>query len=196
MTTDPRPTRTRTALIEAATSILLTDSPATPSISNLVALAGISRPTFYQHFADPQDLIRTTALTRLQENFYTLQDPPAENLKDLASATITALLSRLQEDATFYRNALTIAGDASLFASLNTFLSQRFLTRPHARQTLSSITALTSTEEQEEYSRFIAAGLSWAAIRWLGTDFTGPNSIPTMSQRLTTTLLTSLHQGN
>lgn len=189
MTTDPRPTRTHNALIAAATDILTQHSPNTPSISALVQAAGVSRPTFYQHFTDPLDLIRTTALTRLQDSFNALPEPQAQDLPNFAETITTALLNRLHADATFYRNALTLAGDAALFRSLNTFLAQRLLTKAHARQALEN---LASEELREEYSRFIAAGISWTVIRWLHTDFTGSNSVPAMSTRLTSIILTSL----
>src|SRR5215217_4454150 len=56
--TDPRWFRSRQALIAAMTQLLDERDLAEISITDLVQRASVSRPTFYQHFADLNGLAR------------------------------------------------------------------------------------------------------------------------------------------
>ena len=66
---------TRKRLLEAARGILLSDGEEAISASAVARAAGVANATFYEHFANKQDLLRTLALelfTRLREE---LQGP-------------------------------------------------------------------------------------------------------------------------
>lgn len=67
--TDPRVTRTRALLIDAVLTLLkdTARSSSTLSISEITALAGLSRPTFYQHYSDPEQLIADAVRQQLQD---------------------------------------------------------------------------------------------------------------------------------
>jgi len=61
---------TRKRLLEAARGILLSDGEEAISASAVARAAGVANATFYEHFANKQDLLRTLALelfTRLRE---------------------------------------------------------------------------------------------------------------------------------
>jgi len=61
---------TRERLLEAARGILLCDGEEAISASAVARAAGVANATFYEHFANKQDLLRTLALelfTRLRE---------------------------------------------------------------------------------------------------------------------------------
>ncbi|NEA66156.1 TetR/AcrR family transcriptional regulator [Streptomyces sp. SID12488] len=65
---DPRVTRTRELLVDAVIHLLQntgTDSR-TLSISEITAAARLSRPTFYQHYSGPEELIAEAVQRRLQ----------------------------------------------------------------------------------------------------------------------------------
>lgn len=181
MTTDPRPARSRAALIQAITGVLAQQNPETPSITIIVKTAGVSRPTFYQHFADTAELTRAAALEKLGATFAAMDAQDfTPDTEGFTARFTTALLTELRNDAVFYRNALASAGDSALVSELIGFLSDRLLNHsPFASEVRTKVT------EHESYAQFIAAGLSWSVVRWLGTDFTGDNTPEAMAGRLT-----------
>ena len=178
---DPRPARTRAALIEAATEALSTSDPGNLSITLLVKAAGVSRPTFYQHFSDLHELVHAAALSKLSAAFDSLLPAdPAASLAVFTSEVSINLLKQLQADATFYRRVLAFSGNSSLVAELIGFLSHRFLSRPAVAERFTTKTPqLTS-----EYAQFVAAGVAWMAVRWLATDFTGEHTAEATGERL------------
>lgn len=182
MTVDPRPARTRTALIEATTSALSTTEPGSLNITDLVKAAGVSRPTFYQHFADIDTLIHAAALEKLETAFNSLHEAePADSPALFTSPINTSLLTSLQADAIFFRNVLDTSGNSSLVEELVTFLTHRFLNRDMIAQQLKTKTGPLASD----YAQFVAAGAAWLTVRWLKTDFTGPNTAQAMGERLT-----------
>ena len=178
---DPRPARTRAALIEAATEALSTIDPGNLSITLLVKAAGVSRPTFYQHFSDLHELVHAAALSKLSAAFDSLLPAdPAASLAVFTSEVSINLLKQLQADAAFYRRVLAFSGNSSLVAELIGFLSHRFLSRPAVAERFTTKTPqLTS-----EYAQFVAAGVAWMAVRWLATDFTGEHTAEATGERL------------
>ena len=66
--TDPRVIRTRELLVDAVLTLLKdeTRSSSALSISEITALARVSRPTFYQHYASPDRLIVDAVRRRLE----------------------------------------------------------------------------------------------------------------------------------
>ena len=64
---DPRLARTRAAILEAATASMEAGPLEEVTISGLVERAGVSRPSFYQHFGDLPTVFRDAAFARLQE---------------------------------------------------------------------------------------------------------------------------------
>lgn len=181
MTTDPRPARSRSALIHAITDVLTQQTPDAINITDIVKAAGVSRPTFYQHFPDTTALTRAAALEKLKATFAAID---AQNLtpeaEGFTNRFTTALLLELRDDAAFCRNVLKTAGDSALMSELISFLSNRLLNHsPFAAG------VRPKTTEHESYAEFIAAGMSWSAMRWLCTDFTGNNTPEAMAERLT-----------
>ena len=59
--TDPRALRTRKALVDAALRLLNEHEVADLNVSQIVKEAGVSRPVFYQHFADRDALLSALA---------------------------------------------------------------------------------------------------------------------------------------
>lgn len=178
---DPRPARSRAALIEAATEALSTSDPGNLSITVLVKAAGVSRPTFYQHFTDVHELVQDAALTKLSAAFDSLlpADPTAPHTVFTSEVSIN-LLKQLQVDAIFYRRVLAFSGSSSLVTELIGFLSHRFLSRPAVAE---GFTAKTPNLTND-YAQFVAAGVAWLAVRWLATDFTGEHTAEATGERL------------
>jgi AcrR family transcriptional regulator len=57
---DPRVERTRTAVIEAASDLLVADGPSAITHANVAAAANVSRTTVYNHWPTQADLLRDT----------------------------------------------------------------------------------------------------------------------------------------
>ncbi len=77
--------RSRTAVKDAFEELARTQDLATISISQLCKAAGISRPTFYQHFADIDDVYASVVRDRLEagEQRFAREAPDKDPLKDL-----------------------------------------------------------------------------------------------------------------
>lgn len=181
MTVDPRPARTRAALIEATISALSTAEPGSLSITDLVRAAGVSRPTFYQHFADVNTLIHAAALAKLEATFNSLLEAdPTASVTLFTNSVSTSLLTKLQADAVFFRNVLETSGNSSLVEELVTFLTHRLLSREAVAERLTATTGPLAND----YAQFVAAGAAWLTVRWLRTDFTGENTAQAMGERL------------
>lgn len=65
--TDPRAERVRTALLQAGFDLLLERRIDEVTVPDLVAQAQVSRPVFYKHFADRDDLVGTSLVLRMDE---------------------------------------------------------------------------------------------------------------------------------
>lgn len=59
-TDDPRVERTRAAVIEAASDLLVADGPSAITHANVAAAANVSRTTVYTHWPTQADLLRDT----------------------------------------------------------------------------------------------------------------------------------------
>jgi len=57
---DPRVERTRAAVIEAASDLLVSEGPGAVTHANVAAAANVSRTTVYNHWPTREDLLRTT----------------------------------------------------------------------------------------------------------------------------------------
>jgi AcrR family transcriptional regulator len=63
---DPRPARTRAALIEAAQQILATSDRADVSIAEITELAGVAQGSFYNHFESKDELFDTAIVVTME----------------------------------------------------------------------------------------------------------------------------------
>lgn len=63
---DPRPARTRAALIEAAQQILAASDRGDASIQEITELAGVAQGSFYNHFASKDELFDTAIMVTME----------------------------------------------------------------------------------------------------------------------------------
>lgn len=63
---DPRPARTRAALIEAAQQILATSDRGEASIQEITELAGVAQGSFYNHFESKDELFDTAIIATME----------------------------------------------------------------------------------------------------------------------------------
>lgn len=179
---DPRWTRSRAALIEAMTALV--DSGHIPTITDVVARAGVSRPTFYQHFGDLSTALSTAALERIEAQFAVI--PPSFDSVDLEStrATVTALLTHLQEHGGFYRAVLNDSRARHFTASVVEFVAHRIVAvSPLRVDRVEKVTAPTA-----DRTTVLAAGLVWLITEWLTRADDEAESIEEISRRLVAVL--------
>jgi len=164
---DPRFQRTRAAIIAALGDLLSVKSLRDISITSLVAEAGVTRPTFYQHFPDIPAAARHAALERLAEAFpfpEPLPDddaPAPEALRARIAAEATPVLEHLRDHRTFYLHVLEGTGSFEFYDDLVAFIAARMLRGP-----------LPAAEGvgREDVATLRAGGVMWLVLRWLRSD--------------------------
>lgn len=158
---DPRWARSRALLLEAISGYL--DKGVTPSITDITVRAGVSRPTFYQHFGDLPTAYASAAVERIEREFSRIPAPPvAEDIsEDLLLATLTQLFTHQLAHRDFYTTAIRSGGDA-LSESLVDFLRTRLTTA-------SPFAARLDADDASTYDQVtaLAAGVVWLIQHWL-----------------------------
>ena len=161
---DPRTARSRAALITAATELVDERDVSAISINDICAAAGVSRPTFYQHFGDISTVVQAAAVGRLQEVFdatVALETPgePAAML----DAGVTRLMHGLARHAAFYRRVLEGTSAISAQAMVVDFVADRLL----------AFVERSGAADPQRIAfsiRFLAAGASWLVIEQFGDN--------------------------
>jgi AcrR family transcriptional regulator len=184
---DPRLARTRQALIAAATAALDDRDPELVSITDLVASAGVSRPSFYQHFGDLPTLVHAAALARVRQAFETIATP--DNIGDSWTAftqhTVRELIDHFAEHSAFYLRAVSGPGGQHFAASVIRFLSERL-------RTVSPLAPVIGASLlPHELADFLAAGVFWTITSWLSTDAADRATVDEMTRRVGVLLLSS-----
>jgi AcrR family transcriptional regulator len=124
-TSDPRVARSRSQLIDALATLLRGCDARDVSVSALCAEAGVSRPTFYQHFASVDDV----AVAGIERRFVDLKAGLADG-PDAPYRLLVAFLSALDAERDTWRrtigcgNAFSASRDA-----VETWLAERFAER-------------------------------------------------------------------
>lgn len=188
---DPRLARTRDALIRAATAALDERDPETLNITELVAAAGVSRPSFYQHFGDLPTLVHAAALTRMRSAFESIATPDAigDSWSTFAHLTVRELIAHFDHHSAFYLRAISGPGGQHFAASVIRFLSERL-------RTVSPLAAaIGATPRPEERADFLAAGVVWTITSWLAVDTDDRADVDEMAHRVDLLLLSSAGQS-
>lgn len=165
--TDPRFQRSLKALQSALLELIDAKPLREISINALVKAAGLTRPTFYQHFTDVPDAARRVALVRLAAAFPMPEPFPegfeisAGNIIDDVTETALPVIEHLQENRRFYLRVLEEAGNAPFFDEVVTFLSGRYL--PDAFE----LAARRLGARTDDLLTATASGTMWLILRWL-----------------------------
>lgn len=137
------------------------------SITRLVEAAGVTRPTFYQHFADIPDAARRAALTRLASAFpmpdaaKSPADITHSGIHDRIVAHAQPVLIHLQAHREFYLRVLGAGSNADFFEEIIRFISNRLLPE------VFDIAAKGDPDIQRDLNSVTAGGIMWMMIRWL-----------------------------
>ncbi|MCE0537852.1 TetR/AcrR family transcriptional regulator [Kineosporia rhizophila] len=163
---NPLAVRSRTALVEAATGLLDERKAAEISIKDVVEAAGVSRPTFYQHFPDLGAVFAAAGLMRLEQSFADLE-PPSQAPDGLQSAfapVLAVIADRMREHAVFYHRVHASPGGPAYHAQVVAFSAQRLRREPLLQPWAG---------RDEVFWEFLAAGLVWVINRQLAAWCTG-----------------------
>ena len=182
---DPRAIRSRAALVDAMIGALDEGaSPAAISITDIVRLAGVSRPTFYQHFGSMSSLVHAAALHRLQQAFELVPQPAADaEWESFSNESMTILLGHLAQHSAFYLAVLHDTGVMPV-SDIIDMLADRFLDIAPFSPAIRA-----DAEAARERAEFLAAGITWSVVQWLEA---GAHDIPASAQRFSAILISSV----
>ena len=127
---DLRVRRTRKMLHAALIALSIEKGFAAVTVQNLAERAMVNRSTFYRHFVDKYDLLRSY----LQDVYRLIESedggPPSSHTGDEPPAGLVSLLRHMQTHADFYRVMLGPNGDAAFCAqSFRGYLEEGFRNR-------------------------------------------------------------------
>lgn len=184
---DPRFVRSRQALFSAATDLVESgERVAQLRVTDVARRAGVSRPTFYQHFADVPDLVGAAALERMQRAFARIpQVALGESWTVYAHRTFHSLLTDVERDSAFYTAVLTDARQP-LVTALVQALAARLLEESPLGPV---IRRRGGADEPAERAQFLAAGVLWHVASWITQPAPSREPVDTVVERLADLLL-------
>lgn len=185
MLRDPRAQRSRAALIAALWEELRANNPA-PTITELVARAGVSRPTFYQHYTDVPELMRATATARLRD-LLAASTSASVTQRDALAARLRALLTELHRDRSAYLAILLGPAAVAVLGELIPVLAGTL--RSASSPLTAAIHAGVDAQEAAARAEFISAGVLWRVLQWLRSE--DARSLADVAERLTDNLFTA-----
>lgn len=164
---DPRYQRSLEALIGAITQLADRKPITSISINSVAEAAGVSRPTFYRHAKDVDDLVRCAALLRLGNAFAPgprFDDEPVlsfSTIQNRIAEHVTPALNHLADHRFFYTNVLKNSGSPDLYAGIVDLLTNRV--DPALFRSLGSARKITTGA----LTNVITGGLMWHIVNWL-----------------------------
>jgi AcrR family transcriptional regulator len=182
---DPRAVRSRAALLAVAAELLDDPDAGDPSVTQVAARAGVSRPTFYQHFEDVPSLVAEALRVQLDAVF-ARTDAAYGHLPglDFMRCTTAALVANMHEHRRGFRRVLHGAGLYAVLAAAVDYVTVRM--REHV---LGEHLASGETQIDDDRLTTLASGTIWLLLRWIDTD---PDDLGTDTPEETAARLTRL----
>jgi AcrR family transcriptional regulator len=155
---DPRQLKSRAALIAAAITLVDERDVADISVTDLAARAGLTRMTFYQHFADRDALLQAAGVERFEAALVDFGAGEGQRRGLVAGSQV--LLDLLAQNRVFYQRLLSGTSGIQTYQAIQTFLGIRI-----------AIAASFEGIELDEAQRLFLGGGAMAHIsRWLSDD--------------------------
>lgn len=159
---DPRLHRSRAALIEAIAGLVRERPVEEISITDVSKAAGVTRPTFYQHFEDMPSAVRAAAIDQLAAAYPPVKAPSdkltSEQMQKALEDRATSVLEHLWQDREFYHRVLDGAGNAELFDAFVDIVSDRMM--PLTVQKIAD----------RDLKLMLAGGVMWIVVKWLRAE--------------------------
>lgn len=182
--TDPRAIRSRAALLAIAEQLLGEARADELTVTEVASRAGVSRPTFYQHFADVPALIAAAVVADLEASFARSDAQLTDQAGvEFLRGTIRMLLEHVSLRREVYRRVLRGSSSYVVLSAAVGYISTRM-----SEHVLGAHLAPGSRADDRITS--IAAGSTWLVLQWLETDFTGRDTPEAFAERLSDLMLT------
>jgi len=184
---DPRAARSKRALIAAGTALLDEHELDELSITQVVAAAGVTRPTFYQHFGDLAELARAAAVARLDTEFerHEPAGPAPGDWLARIEPLVRALLDHLAAHRDFYRRVLRGPRSGTAVNAAVDLVARRILERSPMLDGADG----PESEEVRDSVVILSGGIVWLLSNWLTTPLTGRDSVEAMAHRISVQLV-------
>lgn len=151
---DPRAERSRTQLTDALTTLLGSRDGRQISVSALCAEAGVSRPTFYQHFTSIDEVAVAGVEQRFRRLRAELADPDGP---DLTYRLLVSFLEDLERERPAWQRTI---GSGTAFSATRDAVERWFADRLAER----------TPDAGQTVVRFAAAGFLGAVRAWMLQD--------------------------
>ncbi len=155
---DPRQAKSREALIAAAIALVDERELADISVTDLAGRAGLTRMTFYQHFADRDALLQAAGAERFESALGDFGTGEGQRRGLLAGSQV--LLDHLSSHRVFYQRLVLGTSGIETYQAIQNFLADRI-----ARAAL-----LDGIELSEAQRIFLGGGAMAHVSRWLDDD--------------------------
>lgn len=155
---DARVTRSRAALVDAVEDVLDEGLWSELTIRGLCSRAGVSRPTFYQHFTSPEELLGVTIRHRLDQaraSVCTEADVPE---------ILAAALERLEGQR---REYACLAAEPAVYAQVQASFQDWLGTRVHER----------FPDADDVQVAYVVGGIARVVGHWLALDEDRPAAV-------------------
>lgn len=183
--TDPRAIRSRAALVTIAEQLLDEAHAEELTVTEVAARAGVSRPTFYQHFADVSALIASAVVADLERSFARSDARFTDKSGvEFLHGTNRMLLEQVSLRRDVYRRVLRGSSSYVVLSATVGYISTRM-----SEHVLGAHLA-SGRRADEDRITAVAAGSTWLVLQWLETDFTGGDTPEAFAKRLTSLMLT------
>ncbi|MGO1957798.1 TetR/AcrR family transcriptional regulator [Microbacterium sp.] len=187
---DARIVRTREALVQAIDQSLRGGTEKLPTITELCATAGISRPTFYQHFRDVPSLVAAAGVDELQHLFdgVSRELPDGERWEQTAPPVIRDLIQLLFAAGGYFRRVLEESDTHAFQERVVEYLAERMMAFTPLGD---AARAGADRAHLARTATFLAAGATWLVVAWL-KEGASPASVPAAADEVSQLLVTSI----
>ncbi|GGF22745.1 TetR/AcrR family transcriptional regulator [Subtercola lobariae] len=161
--TDPRPARSREALINAAIALVDARGADEISVTDLAAAAGVTRMTFYQHFTDRNALLQAAGIARFEGALDQFRAADGSSFE----AALISLFLHMAENRTFYQRLNEGRSGLQVYLAIQNYIAEQI-----ASSTLFAGAPLSALQKV-----FLGGGAMAYTTDWLDSDSLGSDSL-------------------